>query len=72
MTVLSEGQGYGMFIAAHDPAVKESNFAKLVQYYLKHRDRNTQLMAWRQTKKNGAVNAIALLMGTYLLLKLCF
>lgn len=51
--VLSEGQGYGMFIAAHDPAVKESNFAKLVQYYLKHRDRNTQLMAWRQTKKNG-------------------
>lgn len=53
MTVLSEGQGYGMFIAAHDPAVKESNFAKLVQYYLKHRDRNTQLMAWRQTKKNG-------------------
>lgn len=53
VTVLSEGQGYGMFIAAHDPAVKESNFAKLVQYYLKHRDRNTQLMAWRQTKKNG-------------------
>ena len=53
MTVLSEGQGYGMFIAAHDPSVKESNFAKLVQYYLKHRDRNTQLMAWRQTKKNG-------------------
>ena len=53
VTVLSEGQGYGMFIAAHDPSVKESNFAKLVQYYLKHRDRNTQLMAWRQTKKNG-------------------
>lgn len=53
VTVLSEGQGYGMFIAAHDLAVKESNFAKLVQYYLKHRDRNTQLMAWRQTKKNG-------------------
>ena len=30
VTVLSEGQGYGMFIAAHDLAVKESNFDVVV------------------------------------------
>src|SRR5699024_6440402 len=53
VTVLSEGQGYGMFIAAHDRAVKESTFAKLVQYYLKHREGNTQVMSCGHTKKKG-------------------
>ena len=53
VTVLSEGQGYGMFIAAVDPTVKKTDFAKLYQYYLDHRNRGTQLMAWRQTMKKG-------------------
>ncbi|MCH4003691.1 MAG: glycosyl hydrolase family 8 [Lactobacillus crispatus] len=52
-TVLSEGQGYGMFIATIDPTTKEKAFAKLERYYLAHRDRKTQLMAWKQTEKDG-------------------
>ncbi|QRR97491.1 endoglucanase [Streptococcus anginosus] len=58
--VLSESQGYGMVIAVE--AAKQRNaslkdFELLYNYYLAHRMKNTQLMSWRQTVKNGIVKA---------------
>lgn len=58
--VLSESQGYGMVIAVE--AAKQRNaslkdFERLYNYYLAHRMKNTQLMSWRQTVKNGVVTA---------------
>ena len=58
--VLSESQGYGMVIAVE--AAKQRNaslkdFERLYNYYLAHRMKNTQLMSWRQTVKNGIVKA---------------
>lgn len=57
---LSEGQGYGLYITAKAGAkgwAKESDFKKLLNYYLHHREqigqKTTYLMQWRQSTKKG-------------------
>ena len=57
--VLSEAQGYGMVIAvdaAKQGQASSSDFEKLYQYYLAHRLKDTQLMSWKQTIKDGKSN----------------
>lgn len=56
--VLSEAQGYAMYIAvlaAERGEDTQEDFQKLYQYYMNHRTDQTQLMSWRQTVKNGQV-----------------
>ena len=58
--VLSESQGYGMVTAveaAKQGYASQKDFERLYNYYLAHRMKNTQLMSWRQTVKNGVVTA---------------
>ncbi len=50
--VLSEGQSYGMLIAAEagqKGLASQDDFDQLYRYYLAHRYNGTQLMSWRQT-----------------------
>ena len=57
--VLSEAQGYGMVIAvdaAKQGDASPADFEKLYQYYLAHRLKDTQLMSWKQTIKDGKSN----------------
>ncbi|MGT2751363.1 glycosyl hydrolase family 8 [Streptococcus orisasini] len=58
-TALSEGQGYGMYIAveaAKKGVDSKSEFSKLYQYYLDHRTAGTQLMSWKQNiKADGSI-----------------
>lgn len=59
VTALSEGQGYGMFIAV-EAAKKGVNtkkeFDRLYRYYMDHRTAKTQLMSWQQkVKTDGTV-----------------
>ncbi len=51
--VLSEGQGYGMMIEAYRYLASETRFYKMYRYYMDHREKNSQLMSWRQIKKKG-------------------
>lgn len=58
-TILSEGQGYGMYInvlASKNGWGKEENFERLNNFYLKHREtiagKKTALMSWRIINKN--------------------
>lgn len=56
--VLSEGQGYGMYIAtlaAENGEANQDDFDKLYHYYLKHRISGTELMSWQQTIKDSQV-----------------
>ena len=58
--MLSESQGYGMVTAveaAKQGYASQKDFERLYNYYLAHRMKNTQLMSWRQTVKNGVVTA---------------
>ncbi|EEJ71339.1 glycosyl hydrolase family 8 [Lactobacillus ultunensis DSM 16047] len=57
---LSEGQGYGMYIAALAAERKwghQKDFEQLNNFYLKHRDtvnkKKTMLMSWRAIEKKG-------------------
>lgn len=57
--VLSEAQGYAMYIAvlaAEKGEDTQEDFHKLYNYYMNHRTNKTQLMSWRQTIKNGQVS----------------
>ncbi|CCI86760.1 glycosyl hydrolase family 8 [Lactobacillus gigeriorum] len=63
--VLSEGQGYGMEIAAMNPNGDKATFDRLYRYYLDNREMGSELMSWRQIKRDGSgiMTIIALLMG---------
>ena len=53
VSALSEAQGYGMLISVQASKLGlEGNhtFNKLYQYYMHHRIKGTQLMAWRQNR----------------------
>lgn len=62
-TALSEGQGYGMYIAikaAKKGITTKSQFAKLYKYYMNHRTANTQLMSWKQNiKTDGSIEDLS-------------
>lgn len=51
--VLSEGQGYGMEIAAMNPNGDKATFDRLYRYYLDNREMGSELMSWRQIKRDG-------------------
>lgn len=60
--VLSEGQGYGLWITAlagKNGYAKQSDFDQMNQYYLNHRIKGTNLMSWQQIqrKKDNPNNA---------------
>lgn len=63
--VLSEGQGYEMEIAAMNPNGDKATFDRLYRYYLDNREMGSELMSWRQIKRDGSgiMTIIALLMG---------
>ncbi|MGT2924998.1 glycosyl hydrolase family 8 [Streptococcus caviae] len=62
-TALSEGQGYGMYIAveaAQKGAKSKSEFSKLYRYYMDHRTAGTQLMSWKQNiKADGSIEDLS-------------
>lgn len=49
-TVSSEAQGYGMVIAAFNDYANPQKFEQLYHYYMLHREKNSQLMSWKQIK----------------------
>ena len=52
VSALSEAQGYGMLISVQASKLSlegPHTFNKLYQYYMHHRIKGTQLMAWRQS-----------------------
>ena len=61
--VLSEGQGYGMYIAVEAEMQgyhSQKEFTKLYKYYLDHRISGTQLMSWKQiVKADGSIDVLA-------------
>lgn len=53
VSALSEAQGYGMLISVQASKLSlegPHTFNKLYQYYMHHRIKGTQLMAWRQSR----------------------
>lgn len=53
VSALSEAQGYGMLISVQASKLGlegPHTFNKLYQYYMHHRIKGTQLMAWRQSR----------------------
>lgn len=50
---LSEAQGYGMYATVKARNGKQVVFNKLYNYYMAHRDKNTNLMAWKQNVTSG-------------------
>lgn len=55
-TTLSEAHGYGMLLAVIYPTTTNHRlFERYYHYYLNHRSRQTQLMAWRQNRNHTSV-----------------
>lgn len=50
---LSEAQGYGMYATVKARNGKQAVFNQLYNYYMAHRDKNTNLMAWKQDITSG-------------------